>query len=252
MKANKIIEYLETYFPISLQEPWDKCGLQIGDTNQNIDKVMIALNADAETIEKAITKGCTMLITHHPFLLETINVIDIHTSQGKCIQLAMQHNLLVYSLHTCLDQGQNGISMNDWLLQLFDIKDIECYDDIKIGKKGVLKTPLLIEDLATKIKNIFGLSHIKYASKSDKVITSIAICGGSGADDIETLVNQVDAFITGDTKYRHAKYALDYDIALIDVPHHVEAIMEQEVAKLLKQLDVEVILANSKDYYRYM
>lgn len=251
MKANKIIEHLEEYFPISLQEPWDKCGLQIGDCNQDIKKVMIALNVDLDTIQKAIDTNCTMLITHHPFLLETINVIDVHTKQGKCIQLAMQHNLLVYSLHTCLDQGKNGISMNDWLIQLFDVQDVECYDAIKIGKKGVLKTPLSIEEFLKKTKNIFSLSYLKYASSANKTISSIAICGGSGADDIETVAKQVDAFITGDTKYRHAKFAIDHNIALIDVPHHVEVIMEEEVAKLLKDINIEIVLANSIDYYTY-
>ena len=27
MKAYEIINYLEDYFPIDLQQPWDKCGL---------------------------------------------------------------------------------------------------------------------------------------------------------------------------------------------------------------------------------
>lgn len=251
MKANNIMQYLETYFPLSLQELWDKCGLQIGDIDQDVTKVMIAINIDLETIKKAIDNNCQMLISHHPFLLEKIEAIDLDTNQGKCIALAMQHQLLLYSLHTCLDQGRDGVSMNDWLIQLFDVKEVCCYDDIKIGKKAVLKTPMPIHQFVEKTKQIFDIPYIKYASAEDKVISRIAICGGSGADDIETVCQQVDAFITGDTKYRHAKYALDHGIALIDVPHHIEVIMEREVEKLLSKLKVETVIANSEDYYTY-
>ena len=83
------------------------------------------------------------------------------------------------------------------------------------------------------------------------MISSIAICGGSGAEDIEQLAGKVDAYITGDTKHRHAKYAIDHDIVLIDVPHHIEIIMEKKLKDLLKNKNIEVLTANINDYYIY-
>ena len=62
---------------------------------------------------------------------------------------------------------------------------------------------------------------------------------------------KVDAFITGDTKHRHAKYAIDHDIVLIDVPHHVEVIMEERVKELLDAKGLETLIAKSDDYYCY-
>ena len=62
MKAYEIISYLEDYFPIDLQQPWDKCGLQIGDMNQEINKAIVSLNADIQSIQKAIDNNCQMLI----------------------------------------------------------------------------------------------------------------------------------------------------------------------------------------------
>ncbi len=85
----------------------------------------------------------------------------------------------------------------------------------------------------------------------EKLISSIAICGGSGSEDIECLAGKVDAFITGDTKHRHAKYAIDHDIVLIDVPHHVEVIMEERVKELLDAKGLETLTAKSDDYYCY-
>ena len=162
MNAVKIINYLESIFPLNLQMSWDKCGIQVGDCNQQVTSIMVALNADIESLQKAIDQNCQMLVTHHQFLLEEI---------------------------------------------------------MNLGKEVEIKT--------------------------------IAICGGSGADDLEQLAGRVDAYITGDSKHRHAKYALDHDIVLIDVPHHLEVIMEKRLASLLSNLGITVKEANSQDYYSY-
>lgn len=227
MIASKIIDYLEEFFPLNLQLPWDKCGVQLGNVNQEVNKIMVALNADLQSLQKAIDHGCQMLITHHPFMLEQINNLSFSNHHGKFVELAVKNDILVYSLHTCLDQGKNGISMNDWLINELDVVDVKCYDDIRVGKQAILRQPCLTSELVARIKNKFNLP-VKYAGK-DKMITSIAICGGSGAEDVEQLAGKVDAFITGDTKHRHAKYAIDHDIVLIDVPHHVEQIMEKRL-----------------------
>ena len=116
MKAYEIINYLENYFPLELQMDFDCCGLQIGNRNKEIKKVYIALNADNETLQACIEQDCQMLITHHPFLLEKIKNMDVNEHQGYFISLAMRRDIVVYSLHTCLDRGKNGISMIGWLI----------------------------------------------------------------------------------------------------------------------------------------
>ena len=54
MKAKQIIEIMEKHYPLELQEEWDKCGLQIGDQDTEVSKLMIALNADLQTISHII------------------------------------------------------------------------------------------------------------------------------------------------------------------------------------------------------
>lgn len=83
------------------------------------------------------------------------------------------------------------------------------------------------------------------------MIHTIAICGGSAADDLEILADQVDCYITGDTKYRHAKYAIDHDCLLIDPGHHLEVIIEEKLPELLETLPLEIAVHHSKDYFEY-
>ena len=52
MQAKDIIEIMEKHYPLSLQEEWDKCGLQIGDIHTDVNKIMISLNADNATLDE--------------------------------------------------------------------------------------------------------------------------------------------------------------------------------------------------------
>lgn len=95
MKAQQIIEIIEKHFPLSIQEQWDKCGLQIGDRNQEVHKIMISLNADIQSLEEAIENHCQMLITHHPFLLDQISNIDKDEFMGEFIFKAIENKIVV-------------------------------------------------------------------------------------------------------------------------------------------------------------
>lgn len=247
MKAKDIIDIMEQHYPLSLQEEWDKCGLQIGNQQQEIHKIMISLNADMSTLQEAIEKGCDMLITHHPFLLDAIENIDNDHFMGAFIFKAIEHHVVVYSSHTALDR----VSMNQWLMEALNGKDIQ------VGKDGItryatLPQPMLKEQFIQYVQDTFHLSHLKYAGDVKEVKT-MAICGGSGADFMEQYYGKIDAYITGDSKYRHAKNAVDHHMLLIDVNHHVENIMVSRLKELLeKEVNVEIIEGSSPDYYHYI
>jgi dinuclear metal center YbgI/SA1388 family protein len=247
MIVNDIIEIMEKLYPLSEQESWDKCGLQIGDRNHNVNRIMIALNADNETLKQAIDNDCQMLITHHPFLLDKIETIDKNNFMGKFIFNAIKNDVAVYSAHTSLDK----LSMNNWLINQLDVENVQDGDATKITKIASLKKNLTQKEFIEYVKKAYGLNHIKYAGHKD-IIHTIAICGGSGADFIEEFYGKVDAYITGDSKYRHAKNADDHDILLVDIGHHAEQIMVSHLKEQLKNyVNIEIIEANCKDYYTY-
>ena len=89
MKVRDIIEVMEQHYPLEIQEEWDKCGLQIGNKNSDVNKIIIALNADRQTLKEAIDHQCQMLITHHPFLLDPIHNIDRDHFMGSFLSDAI-------------------------------------------------------------------------------------------------------------------------------------------------------------------
>lgn len=248
MKAQEIIDIMEKYYPLSLQEEWDKCGLQIGNRNQDVQKIMIALNADIQSLDECIEKGCQMLITHHPFLLDPIDNIDQDHFMGSFIFKAIENHIVVYSSHTALD----NVSMNNWLIEMLDVHDIENGDASGISKKAILNHPLSMNDFINQVKTTYHLEHFQYAGKVEKV-RKVAVCGGSGADFLPEFYGKVDAYLTGDTKYRHAKNAYDHQILLIDIHHHAEKIMVKKLKELLeKEVNIEIVEGTSPDYYTYL
>lgn len=247
MKVSDIIYIMEKHYPLSIQEEWDKCGLQIGDRNQEVHKILIALNADSYTLQEAIDYNCDMLITHHPFLLDKIENIDKDNFMGSFIYKAIENHISVYSAHTTLDK----VSMNNWLIEKLDVEDIENGDYTGVSKIANLREPLSFNDFINKVKDVYNNDHIKYAGYVDTIET-VAICGGSGADFIEEFYNKADAYITGDTKYRHAKNAFDHNIVLVDIGHHAESIMISGLHELLcKEIDIEIVESQAEDYYKY-
>ena len=248
MLVKDIVEIMEKYFPLSKQEEWDKCGLQIGDLNQEVKKIMIGLNADQQTLLEAIDQDCDMLITHHPFLLDPIENIDSSHFMGQFIYSAIKNDVAIYSSHTAMDH----VLMNHWLIEMLDVEDIQVGDDSGISRIARLKEPMTQNDFIQHIKDVYQLDHFKYAGNKE-LISVVALIGGSGADFLPHFYNKADAFITGDSKYRHAKNAVDHDILLVDVNHHIENIMVKRLKELLeKEVNIEIVEASSKDYYHYI
>lgn len=247
MLAKDIIDIMEKHYPLSLQEEWDKCGLQIGDKNTEVTKIMIALNPDIETLNEAIEKGCQMLITHHPFLLDPIINIDKDSIMGNFIYTAIKNNIVVYSSHTALD----NVSMNRWLMEEVGITDMQVGDASGITQIGTFDYSMDMNEFLDLVQERLHLEHFKYAGHADKVQT-IAICGGSGASFMDEFYGKVDAYLTGDTKYHQAQAAKNHGLLLVDINHHAENIMVSKLKELLeKELDVEIIEGTSPDYYTY-
>lgn len=252
MKVNKIANYLEQYFPLHLQMGFDNCGLQVGSLDQNISKILVSLNMDDDVIDKAIENKCDMIITHHPLTISPIKTFEYEDTTFSIVKKAIENSIVIYSLHTCLDQGSDGISMNDWLINLFDCHSVESYDQNNIGKKAVLNNSLKLLDFVNLVQDKLNVSSIKFSGNKDKIINSFAICGGSASDDIYHLSGQVDVFITGDCKYHQGQFSKFNDIGLIDAGHHIEVIVEEKLKMLLEPLDIEVIEAKCLDYFEYM
>ena len=109
MKIKEVIQFLEQKFPLHWQEDFDNCGVQCGDKEREITGIVVCFDISVAVIEEAIAKGANMVISHHPIIYKnSIKKIEPTDRVGKILCKALENKVLLYSMHTNIDSGEEG------------------------------------------------------------------------------------------------------------------------------------------------
>ncbi|HWR43887.1 Nif3-like dinuclear metal center hexameric protein [Sporomusa sp.] len=117
-----IIAELEKLAPKHLAETWDNVGLLLGHPEQNIHKVIVALDVDQTLVNEAIAVGVDLIIAHHPLIFKGITSIRTDSPQGSMLAALIKAGIAVYAAHTNLDSAPGGV--NDALAQKLELKEV--------------------------------------------------------------------------------------------------------------------------------
>lgn len=79
IKAQDLINLMDEWAPAALAESWDHPGLQVGNPEEPVKKVMISLDLTEQNVDRACREGVSMIISHHPFLFKSLHRIDLST-----------------------------------------------------------------------------------------------------------------------------------------------------------------------------
>jgi dinuclear metal center YbgI/SA1388 family protein len=110
MKLKDLCSYLDSAVPLSFQESYDNCGLQVGLPDTELTSALLALDLTGEILDEAIGAGCNLIISHHPLIFNGIKKLTGRTSTERIIINAIKHNICIYSAHTNLDVMPGGVS----------------------------------------------------------------------------------------------------------------------------------------------
>lgn len=110
MKLKEIVQALETYSPLHLQESYDNSGLIIGDPEAEIDSALIALDVTPEVIDEAMKHHCRLIISHHPMIFKGVKRITGKTPTEQMISRCIKNEIAVYAAHTNLDNMHTGVN----------------------------------------------------------------------------------------------------------------------------------------------
>lgn len=241
--ALDIMNALEEWAPLELAEDWDNPGLQVGDPNAVIKKVLVALDVIDGVVEEAKEQNANFIVTHHPMLFSPIKKIQREAGVGGRIFSLIQHGIGVYSSHTNLDVAKGGT--NDVLAELLELQNVAILKPTKIyqdkmqgiGRIGDCKTPLPFLQFAKKAKEVFGLDTMRLVGEESRMIKRVALCTGSGME-YASLARSMGAevYITADIRFHEAQKAWDREIALIDGTHFAsEALIVPTLCNYLTQ-----------------
>jgi dinuclear metal center YbgI/SA1388 family protein len=110
-RAREIAGAVERIAPGALAEDWDNPGLQVGNPDGEVDRVLVALTPLPEVFEEAGEIGANFLLFHHPLIFRSFTSVNITSYPGDLIARAVRDNLAVYAAHTNYDAAPGGVSV---------------------------------------------------------------------------------------------------------------------------------------------
>ena len=126
MKLKTLTKKIEEKYPLNLAYDWDNVGLLVGDSNQDINKIMVVLEANEKVIDEAIEKNVDLIITHHPFIFSKLNKLVTTDFKGNLIYKLIRNNISIYSMHTNFDIAFDGL--NDYFVEMLNLQNSKILD----------------------------------------------------------------------------------------------------------------------------
>ena len=120
MKLSRLVKLFEEFVPSSFAESFDNVGLICGDPDQNIRRILVAMELSPAVLAEAKRRRAQMILTHHPpiFRQKIERLIKTPDSAGL-LYTAIRSGIGVYVMHTNLDSIEGGT--NSTLAQMLGI-----------------------------------------------------------------------------------------------------------------------------------
>jgi dinuclear metal center YbgI/SA1388 family protein len=103
MKCGELIKKLEETYPPHMAAAWDNSGLVVGDRDQEVKTVYVAVDATDQVIEAAKEKKADLILTHHPMLFSSVKKVNTDDFTGRRIVKLLQNQMSCYAMHTNFD-----------------------------------------------------------------------------------------------------------------------------------------------------
>ena len=237
MKVKELTGWLDGRYPSSAAEHWDNVGLLVGDDEEEVSHVFLALDLTESTLAQAIDAGADMIITHHPMIFEGQKKINNHTFTGRRILSLIKHNIQYYAMHTNYDiLGMAELSAD--YLQLTDREVLSVTAETQDGQEGFgrvgeLPRKMSLKECGEFIRNALSLNDVKIYGDPDTQVEKAAICTGSGKSMIPDVLAKLQPVSLTGEKYQKPflscspflplllPLSTEYDVRLLQAGHSI-------------------------------
>ena len=109
-KLADLIAALDEAYPPRLAAEWDSVGLVCGDPADDVDRVLLAVDATDAVVDEALAWGAQALVVHHPLLLRGVDTVGAHTPKGAIVHRLIRGGCALFTAHTNADSADPGVS----------------------------------------------------------------------------------------------------------------------------------------------
>lgn len=230
--------------PLERKLDFDNVGLLVGDARQSVFSVLLTLDITKDVIEEAGTKGCQLIVSHHPLFFSLPKALRFDCPETANVAQLLQSGVSAVCMHTNLDLAAGGV--NDVLLTRLQLAPAGAFGEDALGRVGFVQEEMPAGAFAAFVKQALGCRVVRFVD-AGRPVSKVAVVGGSGGDQIEAaLLAGCDTLVTADVKHHQFLEAQDRAFNLIDAGHyHTEHPVLDAVYALLQQRHPELTLLRS-------
>lgn len=271
MNIGTLESKLNRFFPKKTAMDWDKNGLLVGDKNQILTKIAVALDPTIDAVEKAASVGANLLLTHHPAYLEGVQDFlpanSVFKADGALVYTAIKNNVALMNFHTPLDQCDAGRKIIPEKLALSP-EFILCPGDgldhlhTRYGFgmiNSTVENNLTLRDLALRAEFVFGRKPRTWGDLNKKLEMVGTTTGSTGSHAVVNnllhycTIVEADCLVCGEIKYHDALNLAQSGVSVIELGHDVSELPLVEVLyNTLVDIDIDqndlVMIDQSKNW----
>lgn len=241
MKAKEVVELLEKLCPTEYALGWDNPGMHVGHMDNEIGKVLIAVDADDAVVEYAVNNKVDMIITHHPLIFSGLKQVNDDDFIARRVIKLIESRINCYCMHTNFDVAGGMATKAAEMISLIDCVPLEeTLPGEGIGRVGYLPKSMTVKELCEMVKTQFALDTVVLYGDENISVQRVAISPGSGKSMISYAKElEAQALITGDISYHDGIDAVANGIQIIDAGHYgIEHIFIDIVERYLRGAEV--------------
>jgi dinuclear metal center YbgI/SA1388 family protein len=109
-RVSDVTKLLDKFAPPYLAAEDDRVGLQLGDPENEVAKILITLDVLPEVVEEARAQGASLIVSHHPLIRAEVPDLVPTEPAGRVLLLAARAGISIFVAHTNLDKTKGGVS----------------------------------------------------------------------------------------------------------------------------------------------
>ena len=232
VKIKEVVEALERFAPLPLQEDYDNAGLQLGLTDaQEVSGALLCLDVTEAVVDEAVAAGCNLIVSHHPLIFRPLKHITDENDVQRAVRKAIQNNVAVVSMHTNLDNAEHGVNWK--IAEKMQLTAVEGGGLVF----GEFAEPMTAEDFIHMLKQTFNVDCVMANQLLHRPIRKVAICGGAGSFYLgDAIAGGADAFVTGEMHY-HEYFGHEQEIQIAVIGHFQSEQFTNEIFREIIEKD---------------
>ena len=109
-KLRDVVDLIHIWYPPDTAAAWDAVGLVSGDPEDEVRKVLLAVDPAPAVAEEAVEWGADLLLVHHPLFLKPVHGVAATTPKGRTLTTLTRSGCALLTAHTNADQAADGVS----------------------------------------------------------------------------------------------------------------------------------------------